>query len=161
VQDSVVRELRAVQRYKVNLPVCLTRRAPGASRPPLNALTRDISTRGMFVVAETELAEGELLEFEIDMALDEATPLMVVQGEGRVVRTERNSQRATGFAVHNVWFRLREPEQGQALPLDWPAAAGASALFPPRALDAYAARHRGLSIVPRPARTDSDQGGTK
>jgi PilZ domain len=157
--DSVVRELRAVQRYSVSLPVCVTWRAPGAPHSSLNALTRDISTRGMFVVTDAEPPEGDLLEFEINLALDEATPLVVVRGEGRVVRTERLSEQPAGFAVHNVWFRLGEPEQGQALPLDRRAPAVASV---PPSLDAgKTARRRGLSIVPPQIHTDSDQGESK
>jgi hypothetical protein len=72
----------------------------------------------MFVLAPTGPHQGELLEFEIDMALDEFSPLMLVQGEGRVVRVERPAPASqfTGFAVHNVWFKLREPEVGEALP---------------------------------------------
>jgi hypothetical protein len=159
VKSPIVRELRAVPRYSVSLPVCVTWRAPGAPHPLLNAMTRDISTRGMFVVADVEPAAGELLEFEIDMALDESTPLVVVQGEGRVVRTERPSEQSAGFAVHNVWFRLSEPEQGQALPLDFQTLA-AAAVRPPRGAG-KTARNRGLMIVPRQVATDSDQGESK
>jgi hypothetical protein len=155
VKDSVIRELRAVQRYSVSLPVCVTWRAPDRADRPLNGFTRDISTRGMFVVADVEPAEGELLEFEIDLALDEETPLVVVRGEGRVVRTERFAEQPPGFAVHNAWFRLCEPEQGEALPFDFSLLAGA---LGPAAVPHPAARHRGLAIVPPQPQKDSDQG---
>lgn len=160
MKRSTIRELRAVQRYSVSLPVCVTWRAPGASHPPINAVTRDISTRGMFVIADAAPAQGDLLEFEIDMALDEETPLVVVQGAGRVVRTERPSDEPGGFAVHNLWFQLRDAEQGHALPLDFQALA-ASAARPLRT--GKTARHRGLSIVPRQmnAGSDLDQGESK
>jgi PilZ domain len=159
VKDSVVRELRAVQRYSVNLPVCVTWRVPDSPQAPLNCVTRDISTRGMFVVADAEPAEGALLEFEIDLALDEATPLVVVRGEGRVVRTQRSSERVpehpAGFAVHNVWFRLGEPEQGQALPADLQTLAAAAR---PPVSTRKDGRHRGLVVVPPQVKTDSNQG---
>ena len=126
MKSPVVRELRAVPRFTVNLPVHLS--WPSAGRPDqqVRGFTRDIGTRGMFVLARTGPREGEVLEFEIDMALDEFSPLMLVEGEGRVVRVERPApaSRLTGFAVHNVWFKLREPEEGQALPAKIQAQAG-------------------------------------
>ena len=118
VKSSVVRELRAVQRFAVSLPVHLNWRVAGRPDQQLQGRTRDVSTRGMFVLAPTGPSQGELLEFEIDMALDEFSPLMLVQGEGRVVRVERPSVPSsfTGFAVHNLCFKLCEPSEGEALP---------------------------------------------
>jgi hypothetical protein len=71
----------------------------------------------MFVMSNVAFFEGEILDFEIDLAWDETTPLVLVKGEGRIVRTERDSQssRSIGFAVQNLWFKLREPEEGQAI----------------------------------------------
>ena len=155
MKNSIAHELRSVQRYSASLPVCLTWRGPNALHPPLNALTRDISTRGMFVIADAEPAEGELLEFEIDLALDEDTPLVVVRGEGRVVRIERSSSQPYGFAVHNVWFQLCEPEQAQTLPLDSRTLATA-AVQSPRA-PGKTSRNHGLTIVPRQVVADSNQ----
>ena len=71
----------------------------------------------MFVLSDIEPANGELLEFEIDLALDDETPLVLVRGEGRVIRAERSLDQPAGFAVQNVWFRLCEADQGQAIPL--------------------------------------------
>lgn len=156
MKESVIRELRAVPRYSVNLPVCVTFRAAGAPQSSLNAFTRDISTRGMFVVANARPAEGDLLQFEIDLALDQASPLVVVQGEGRVVRTERPADQPAGFAVHNLWFRLREPEEGPALPLDLQAFTAKPA--PARVSVRKPDRHKGLAIVPPQLQKDTDQG---
>jgi hypothetical protein len=154
VKSSIVREMRSVPRYSVNLPVCVTWRPPGDAQPPLNAITRDISTRGMYVVADAAPAHGDLLEFEIDMALDEATPLVLVRGEGRVVRAERDAEQPSGFAVENVWFRLCEPEQGQALPIDFSALASAVSRSPVGT--GRTARNRGLTLVRPPAKDSSD-----
>lgn len=159
MKESVIRELRAVPRYSVSLPVCINFRAPDAHPSPLNALTRDISTRGMFVLADARPAHGEVLEFEVDLALDEVTPLVVVQGEGRVVRTERAAHEPSGFAVHNLWFRVREPGQGQALPLDAQTPAAASARAPINLRKA--SRHRGLAVVPAQVQKVSDQGDSQ
>src|SRR3954464_449009 len=100
MKTPVLRELRAVQRFEIELPVVLTSRS-GNSSEAFEASTRDISTRGMFVTSSVAFSEGEILDFEIDLAWDELTPLVMVEGEGRVVRIERDaeSSRLTGFAV--------------------------------------------------------------
>jgi hypothetical protein len=108
----------------------------------------------MYVVADVAPAQGDLLEFEIDMALDEETPLVLVRGEGRVVRSERNAKNEFGFAVENVWFRLCEPEQGQALPIDFRALASAASRSPLKTIGHT--RFRGLTVVPPPAKNGSN-----
>jgi hypothetical protein len=156
VKSSVVRELRAVERFAVSLPVVLTWRAPGRPDGLVQGFTRDISTRGMFVLADSGPIPGELLKFEIDLALDESTPLVLVEGEGRVVRVEDQpppAQHPSGFAVHNLWFKLREPEEGQAIRPD--IQAGADAILRPRSTMPGQSRHRGLAIVPS-GKTDSN-----
>ena len=126
MKSPVVRELRAVERFTVKLPVQLSWRAEGLPDRQVRGFTKDISTRGMFVLARTRPRQGELLDFAIEMALDEFSPLMLVEGEGLVVRVERPApaSRLAGFAVHNLWFRLREPETGKALPAKTRAQAG-------------------------------------
>ncbi len=115
--SSVVRELRAVQRFALNLPVQISWRAADRPVETAGGCTRDLSTRGMFVLAPAGPREGELLRFEIDMALDESSPLLRVEGEGRVVRVEYPARPSpsTGFAVRNLWFKLRDPKTGAAL----------------------------------------------
>jgi hypothetical protein len=153
VKSPIVRELRAVERFTISLPVHLNWPAAGRS---VQGFTRDISTRGMFVTADFGPAQGELLEFEIDLALDEFTPLMLVGGEGRVVRVEGPSPAAQsfGFAVHNLWFKLREPEEGEVLARDMQASAGgvAGLMASVRKRD----RRRQLSIVPPKGEKDPD-----
>ena len=148
VKKPVVRELRAVPRYNVQLPVSVTWPNAVAPRPPVHAFTRDISTRGMFVFSDFQPETGSVLEFEIDMAWDEQTPLVVVRGAGRVVRSEEPPHGPGGFAVHNLWFRIGEPEQGRALE-EWDS----SAQFVSPIVSLFAGprstRHRGLTVVPR------------
>jgi hypothetical protein len=159
VKKPVVRELRAVQRFTVNLPVVLNWRAPGRPNRPVQGFTRDISTRGMFVLSDPGPIPGELLEFEIDLALDESAPLILVEGEGRVVRVESQpppSAHPSGFAVHNLWFKLREPEEGQAIAPKVQARAAADVR-----VSAQAGGRRGLAIVPRPDKAASHGGELK
>ena len=127
MKKAVVRELRAVQRFAVTLPVRLSWQSAGQPGRQVQGLTRDISTRGMLVLARTGPRQGDLLEFEIEMALDDSSPQMLVHGEGRVLRIERPAIDSwfTGFAVHNLWFRMREPKPGGARPAAKPAQTGA------------------------------------
>jgi hypothetical protein len=160
VKKPVVRELRAVPRYNVQLPVSVTWPDAQATRPPEHTFTRDISTRGMFVFSDLQPEAGSVLEFEIDMAWDEQTPLVVVRGAGRVVRTEEPSHGPGGFGVHNLWFRIGEPEQGRALEeFDSTVqfvAPIASLFAAPRGT-----RHRGLKVVPRSNPKTSPSAGEK
>jgi len=147
VKISTVRDLRAVERFAVNLPVVLNWRAAGRPDRSIRGVTRDISTRGMFVLADTRPFQGELLDFEIDLAFDESSPLVLVEGEGRVVRVEGQSTPAahrSGFAVHNLWFKLREPEEGQAIAPAIPTrpAAKARGQVGPRRLSIVPAKHK-------------------
>jgi hypothetical protein len=159
VKPSLVRELRSVQRYSVHLPVCVNWRLPQRSDHPLHSYTRDISTRGMFVVADYEPALGELLSFEIDLALDEQTPLVLVRGEGFVVRNECSPSREPGFAVRNTWFRLCDPQEDCSLPVDFQSlATTASAALSQGSAPSRPGRHRGLAVVPPKIQSDSDRG---
>ena len=126
MKHSVVRELRAVERFAVSLPVSLNWQATGKQGRQERAFTRDISTRGMFVFARTGPSKGRRLEFEIDLELDGYSPLMQVKGEGRVVRVERPAPESglSGFAVVNLCFKLCQPEKGAALPAKTRAQAG-------------------------------------
>jgi hypothetical protein len=111
------REFRAVERFAVRLPVFLNWRGAEEQECRAEGFTRDISTRGMFVVTNNVPPEGRVLQFEIDLAFDEGAPLTQVEGQGRVVRVERASSNsvAIGLAVSNIWFKLRAPQDGQAL----------------------------------------------
>ena len=117
MKHSVVRELRAAERFAVSLPVSLNWQATGKLGRQERGFTRDISTQGMFVFARTGPAPGRLLEFEIDLALDANSPLLQVKGEGRVVRRERPAaeSKLSGFAVVNLCFKLCQPQEGAVL----------------------------------------------
>jgi hypothetical protein len=106
----------------------------------------------MFVLSKAPTVDGQIINFEIDLAWDDVTPLVLVKGEGRVVRIEHDSQseRATGFAVQNLWFKLREPEEGEAISAD----ALTTFLSAPQASAASSKPHRGLSIVPKAGELD-------
>jgi len=58
VKSPVVRELRAVQRFTVNLPVHLSWPSAGWPDQQVRGFTRDISTRGMFVLVRTGPRRG-------------------------------------------------------------------------------------------------------
>jgi hypothetical protein len=68
----------------------------------------------MFVLARSGPTKGRPLRFEIDLALAESSTLIRVEGKGQVIRVERPApkSRRTGFAVANLWFKLRGPRKG-------------------------------------------------
>jgi hypothetical protein len=160
MKKLTVRELRAVPRYNVQLPVSVTWPDAEAPRPPVHTFTRDISTRGMFVFSDLQPEAGAVLEFEIDMAWDEQTPVVVVRGAGRVVRNEEPSHGPGGFAVHNLWFRIGEPEPGRAL-----EESDSSAQFVAPIASLFAGprgtRHGGLTVVPRSKNSSFGPGEAK
>ena len=117
MKHTVVRELRAVERFAISLPVSLNWQVAGKLGRQERGFTRDVSTRGMFVFARTGPTRGRLLEFEIDLALDVYSPLLQVKGEGRIVRIERPAAGSdlSGFAVVNLCFKLCQPQEGAML----------------------------------------------
>jgi PilZ domain len=118
LKKSAVRELRAVERFRLKLPVNLTWQVRSKQEQQGEGITRDISTRGMFVLARTSPPKGKPLRFEISLSPDELSPAIQVEGRGRVVRVERPAPRSkiTGFAVVNLWFRVRDPQEAPHAP---------------------------------------------
>jgi hypothetical protein len=115
--NSSVRELRAAERFRLKLPVSLTWQVRKKQDQYGHGFTRDISTRGMFVLARTCPPMGKPLRFEINLALNGSAAIRV-EGRGRVIRVERTASKATitGFAVVNLWFRMGEPRKASATP---------------------------------------------
>jgi hypothetical protein len=74
--------------------------------------TKDISSRGMFVVSRTIPPKGVTVQFTIHLSLDEFPTEMSVAGVGQVVRVEPNSTRTgtEGFAIANESFQMQEPK---------------------------------------------------
>jgi PilZ domain len=74
------------------------------------ALTRDISSRGMFVFTRANLRLGMRLRFKINVVPDVPLQVLRVFGEGQVVRVERSAPKTgmTGFPVVSRWFKIRE-----------------------------------------------------
>jgi hypothetical protein len=118
LKKSIVRELRAAERFAVRVPVHMKWQSMDQRARQGRGLTRDISTRGMYVFARSGPAKGRRLQFEMELSLSESLPPVRFEGTGQVVRIERpafKSQR-TGFAVVNLGFRLREAEKNRATP---------------------------------------------
>ena len=99
MKKSLVRELRAFERFQLRLPVNLSWQVRSNQNQQGQGLTRNICTRGMFVLAPTGAPEGSPLRFEINLALDEISPAIRVEGRGRVFRVKRPAPRSriTGF----------------------------------------------------------------
>jgi hypothetical protein len=94
--DPVRIERRSGQRFQLHLP--LTIHFDGKSVP---GFTQDVSSRGLFLYTEVQLAEGSTVELTFTMpseiTLGES---MRVRGHGRVLRTDPSKAGPrTGIAV--------------------------------------------------------------
>jgi hypothetical protein len=94
--DPVCIERRCGQRFQLNLP--LTIHVDGKAVP---GFTQDVSSRGLFLYTEAQLAEGSVVELTYTMpseiTLGES---MRVRGRGRVLRSDPSQAGPrTGVAV--------------------------------------------------------------
>lgn len=108
--SDVLRELRAAERFQLRLPVNFSWPLRGQQTQTGEGLTRDISSRGLFVSARNGPRIGASLRFEFNLAPDDLSSAVQVEGKGQVVRVEHGplKQRITGFAVRNLSFTVRE-----------------------------------------------------
>jgi len=107
-----LRELRAAERFQLRLPVNFSWPLRGQQTQTGEGLTRDISSRGLFVSAQNGPRIGANLRFEFNLTPDDVSSAVQVEGKGRVVRVEHGllKHRITGFAVRNLSFTVREPQ---------------------------------------------------
>ena len=90
-------EKRSVRRFPMNLPIKLSN-AHGANGE-LHGYTRDVSSRGAFMLIDSEFTEGTMVDFLMTLPAEItlAEPIRV-RCQGRVLRVERRAQDA-GIAV--------------------------------------------------------------
>jgi hypothetical protein len=115
--SDALRELRAAERFQLRLPVNFSWPLRGQKTQTSEGLTRDISSRGLFVSARNGPRIGASLRFEFNLTPDDASSAVQVEGKGRVVRVEHGAlkHRITGFAIRNLSFTVRE-RQTEILP---------------------------------------------
>lgn len=81
-------ERRTARRYDLSLPVVV--RAPGGGKAvPQKGRTRDVSTRGVYLLLDRAVSENS--DFDLTMALPTEVaggPGVFVRAVGKVVRTE-------------------------------------------------------------------------
>ncbi len=108
-------ERRSTIRYSLQLPVRFTwKDEHGTAREGLGR-TRDISTKGSFVIADTWPAQGSKVEMKIALPrVPSAFRTLQVHVEGHVGRVMRAQEDwpYSGFAVRNHKFVLREADGG-------------------------------------------------
>jgi hypothetical protein len=90
-------EKRSTRRFSLELPITITYANNAAAE--LVAQTRDVSSRGVFMYLNSELAEGATLEFIMTLPreITLADPIRV-QCTGRVLRVQ-SRERRQGIAV--------------------------------------------------------------
>jgi hypothetical protein len=90
-------EKRSTRRFSLELPITITYADSSAAK--LAAHSRDVSSRGVFMYVNSELAEGAMLEFIMTLPreITLADPIRV-RCTGRVLRVENKDHRQ-GVAV--------------------------------------------------------------
>lgn len=90
-------EKRSTRRFLLELPITITYANNAATE--LDALTRDVSSRGVFMYLNSDFAEGATIEFTMTLPreITLADPIRV-QCTGRVLRLESKDRRQ-GIAV--------------------------------------------------------------
>ena len=88
-------EKRSTRRFALELPVKLVDQESGF----MTAQTRDVSSRGVYIYLESEIAEGVPVEFVMTLPTEItlADPIRV-RCSGRVLRVEKTAERQ-GVAV--------------------------------------------------------------
>jgi PilZ domain len=100
-------EKRAAPRYRLSLPV-LVRWSEGETHL-CGGFTRDVSTRGAFVLCSEKLPLDTTVEIEILLPTSGKLPGMTVRTTGRVVRTYVENEGA-GFAVEGQFGQSEFPD---------------------------------------------------
>ena len=106
-QESAAVELRNHRRYEISLPV---RVHPKGPYPPIvNASSRDISSKGIYLIFPGELQVGSEFEFEIMLPKSISKDKDIwIKARANVVRLDKlESDEITGIAarIENYKFR--------------------------------------------------------
>jgi hypothetical protein len=88
-------EKRSTRRFSLELPVTVV----DSERSVATAQTRDVSSRGVYIYLDSEIAEGVPLEFVMTLPTEiTLSDPIRVRCSGRVLRVEKNGDRQ-GVAV--------------------------------------------------------------
>lgn len=98
-------ELRKDRRFRITLPVRFAWQMQGKPTRRGRGISRDISTRGVFLTTHTPPPLGALVQLEIEVRNTSTTCLAHLEGEGAVVRVEqpipgRTNSASFAAAVH-------------------------------------------------------------
>jgi hypothetical protein len=90
-------ERRAIRRFALDLPVSVKRL--GNAEHDASGRTRDVSSRGIYMLVSSEMAAGSPIEFIMTLPSEiTLTDPVRVHCSGRIVRVERN-EHEHGVAV--------------------------------------------------------------
>jgi PilZ domain len=104
-------ELRRAKRYRVSAPASFWWEQPDGILQAGKGTTRDVSSFGVAIVADTAPSPGSHLQVEVHFPETEvAGKTAHLQGEGRVVRIERKRDLIQGFAAE-VTFQTTPTNQ--------------------------------------------------
>lgn len=91
-------EKRSTRRFALELPISVKFLNNGHYE--LSGRTRDVSSRGVFMYVDSEIAEGAVMEFVMTLPPEVTLSAAIrVRCHGRVLRVEKKDGRARGVAV--------------------------------------------------------------
>ena len=106
---ATVQEFRKANRYQLSAPVLFTWQRSDGKFQASEGVTRDISMRGIFVLAAEVPEVGAYIEVDAHLpALSGRGRTVKLHGGGRVLRVEKQLRPVGGFAAE-VFFQS-EPE---------------------------------------------------
>jgi hypothetical protein len=104
MKSSDAATLRNANRYRLCAPAFFLWIGPDGISHGGEGVTVDISSYGVFVMADNAPPAGVRVEVDIVIPkLEDSSPGMLLCGEGRVLRVERSDDR-TGFAAALQFF---------------------------------------------------------
>jgi len=97
-------------RFPVELPVSVSWQVHGQPQCRGEGVTRNISSRGMFVLARRSPTLGTPVHFEVSLVPGRGSAAIEIEGQGTVVRLEPRASPSgmTGFAVVNLWLKVKQ-----------------------------------------------------
>jgi hypothetical protein len=96
-------------RFPLELPVSVSWQIHGQPECQGEGVTRNISSRGMFVLAHRSPTLGTPVHFEVSLVPGRGSAAIGLEGQGTVVRLEppASSSGMPGFAVVNHWLEVK------------------------------------------------------
>lgn len=104
LRPGAAMELRKGKRFNLAAPAFFCWERSDGTLQDNQGTTRDISSRGVFVICSSSPPLGAHVELEVYLPARNGMPRAVqLHGEGEVLRVDRDGDRAKGFAAEVIF----------------------------------------------------------